>query len=196
MSFDSKNSRRRIGSDQSDMAHWFSTQPSISLFIICYTQSFSCPLFGTVTPEWSKGHSWVSIVISCHSSQHHQSLLRIWDRQVWDPVLPTAAEQAPRILAQVQMKELQLAGRFGFMVGRINSQPPWQESGWKSTNLMGNLSDVESGWQEVGWEEAQKQKEANIHIREVLKASSKAPGAWQEWVRIQALETNCGACSL
>ena len=76
--------------------------------------------------------------------------MKVWDRQVWDPVLPTAAEQAPRILAQVQMKELQLAGRFGFMVGRINSQPPWQESGWKSTNLMGNLSDVESGWQEVG----------------------------------------------
>lgn len=26
--------------------------------------------------------------------------------------------------AQVQMRELQVAGRFGSMVGRINSQPP------------------------------------------------------------------------
>ena len=100
------------------------------------------------------------------------------------------------MLAQVQMRELQVAGGFGSMVGRINSQPPWQESGWKSTNLVGNLSEIESGRQEVGWEEAQKQKEASIHIKEVLKASSKATGAWQEWVRTQALETNCGAYSL
>ena len=59
--------------------------------------------------------------------------------------MPTTAEQEPRMLAQVQMRELQVAGGFGSMVGRTNSQPPWQESGWKSTNLVGNLSDAESG---------------------------------------------------
>ena len=56
-----------------------------------------------------------------------------------------------------------------------NNQPPWQESGWKRTNLVGNLSDAESGWQEVGWEKAQKQREASIHIREVLKVRQLSP---------------------
>ena len=61
----------------------------------------------------------------------------------------------------------------------INNQPPWQEKrtnlGWKRTNLVGNLSDAESGWQEVGWEKAQKQREASTHIREVLKGRQLSP---------------------
>lgn len=43
-----------------------------------------------------------------------------------------------------------MAGRLSSVLGTaLGASASWRESGWKGTNLVGNLSDTESGGQEV-----------------------------------------------